>query len=170
MNSQILDRIRKRREEDDDDMVFLIWPVLNRMLGPVKKKQRHSSILYGKKRVNDILTGHVKNCLVAYRMEPHIFRALASYLRREKLILDTKIKVEEKLAFFLYMVSHNASYEDMQLEFQHSGWTFHEYMKDFFDIIPVLASRFLKPLNIDEPHLKISTDTRFYPYFQVFIY
>ncbi|VAI60248.1 unnamed protein product [Triticum turgidum subsp. durum] len=56
-------------------------------------------------------------------MEPRIFRALASYLRRENLISDKRIKVEEKLAFFLYMVSHNASYEDLQLEFQHSGQT-----------------------------------------------
>ncbi|VAH88999.1 unnamed protein product [Triticum turgidum subsp. durum] len=58
-------------------------------------------------------------------MEPRIFRDLASYLRRENLISDTRIKVE-KLAFFVYMVSHNASYEDLQLEFQHSGQTFHD--------------------------------------------
>ena len=92
---------------------------------------------------------------------------MASYLRREKLILDTRIKVEEKLAFFMYMLSHNASFEDLQLEFQHSGWTFHEYIKGFFDIIPLLASRFLKPPSIDGPHQKISTDPRFYPYFKV---
>lgn len=168
MNSEIIDRIRKRRREDDEDMMSFILPALHRMRnrGPIERKQRHSSILYGKKRVNDILTGHVKNCLVAYRMEPHIFLHLASYLRRENLISDKRIKVEEKLAFFLYMVSHNASYEDLQLEFQHSGQTFHEYINEFFNIVPVLASRFLKPPNIDEPHAKISTDPRFYPYFQ----
>lgn len=172
MNSKIIDRIRKRRREDDEDMMFFIRPAFHRMRnrGPIERKQRHSSVLYGKKSVNDILTGHVKNCLAAYRMEPHIFRALASYLRRENLILDTRIKVEEKLAFFLYMVSHNASYEDLQLEFQHSGQTFHEYINEFFGIVPVLASRFLKPPSIDEPHAKISTDPRFYPYFQVSIF
>ena len=68
------------------------------------------------------------------------------------------------------MVSHNASYEDLQLEFQHSGQTFHEYINEFFNIVPALASRFLKPPNIDEPHPKISTDTRFYPYFHVSIF
>uniref|UniRef100_A0A453CV02 DUF8040 domain-containing protein n=1 Tax=Aegilops tauschii subsp. strangulata TaxID=200361 RepID=A0A453CV02_AEGTS len=68
-------------------MMSFILPILHRMSnrGPIERNQRHSSILYGKKRVDDILTGHVKNCLVAYRMEPHIFRALASYLRRENL-------------------------------------------------------------------------------------
>ena len=101
MNSEIIDRIRKMRSEDDDDMMSFILPVLHimRNRGPVERKQRHSSFLYGKKRVDDILGGHVKNCLVAYRTEPRIFQALASYLRRENLISDTRIKVEEKLAF-----------------------------------------------------------------------
>ena len=168
MNPRRLDRVRKRREEDDDEMILIILPLLHQLGSRVQteKKQRHSSFLYGKNRVDGILTGHVKNCRTAYRMEPHIFRSLASYLRREKLIVDTRIKVEEKLAFFLYMLSHNASFEDLQLEFQRSGWTFHEYIKAFFDIIPVLASRFLKPPSIDHPHQKISTDPRFYPYFR----
>jgi hypothetical protein len=46
-------------------------------------------------------------------MEPEIFRGLANYLRKERLIRDTRVKVE-KLNFFLYMISHNASFEDLQ--------------------------------------------------------
>ncbi len=168
------ERIRKRREEDDEEMIFLIFPALHLHLmdssGHREKQKRHSSILYGKKRVKDLLEGHVKNCLVAYRMEPHIFRALASYLRREGLISDSRIKVEEKLAFFLYMLSHNASFEDLQVEFQHSGRTFHKYIKAFFEIIPTLTTRFVKPINIEEPHPKIAIDHRFFPYFEVLKY
>ncbi|KAI4999599.1 hypothetical protein ZWY2020_004188 [Hordeum vulgare] len=170
MKSRGLDHIRKRREEDDDETVLFILPLLHSYLMDSRerseKKQRHSSILYGKQRVDELLEGHVKNCLVAFRMEPYIFKSLASYLRRTELIKDTRLKVEEKLAFFLYMLSHNSSYEDMQLEFRHSGSTFHEYINEFFDIIPALCTRFVEPPRIDEPHPVIATDERFYPYFK----
>ena len=113
MNPARLERIRKRREEDDEESMLLILPLLRSSLthsiGQIGKRQRHSSVLYGRKRVDEILDGHVKNCRVAFRMEPHIFRAIAAYLRSHKLLKDKTIKVEEKLAFFLYMLSHNAS-------------------------------------------------------------
>jgi hypothetical protein len=173
MNPQRLDRIRKRREEDDEEFMFLLLPILHFCQmdgrGKMERMQRHSSVLYGKARVDGILEGHVKNCRVAYRMEAHIFRSLASYLRSERLINDKRIKVEEKLAIFLYMLSHNASFQDLQLEFEHSNRTFHKCIKEFFNIIPVLTSRFLKPPIIDQPHPKIANDDRFYPYFKVLL-
>uniref|UniRef100_A0ACD5Y4M9 Uncharacterized protein n=1 Tax=Avena sativa TaxID=4498 RepID=A0ACD5Y4M9_AVESA len=156
MNPRSLESIRKRKTEDDDEMVFFIFPALySHLMDSRERIKRHSSILYGKKRVRHILDGHVKNCRVAFRMESEIFRWLASYVRNEHLILDSRLKVEEKLAFFLYMISHNASFEDLQLEFEHSGYTFHKYILEFFDIIPILATRFVSPWYIDEPHPKI---------------
>ncbi|CAM0907444.1 unnamed protein product [Alopecurus aequalis] len=166
MNARSLERIRKRKDDDDEEMMFLILPALYLHLMQTEENERRSSILYGKKRVRELLDGHVDNCLVAFRMEPHIFRWLASYLRNERLIVDSRLKVEEKLAFFLFMLSHNASFQDLQLEFQHSNWTFHEYIKEFFDIIPILATRFVRPRSIDEPHPKFAMDDRFFPYFK----
>jgi hypothetical protein len=170
MDPQIIQRIRKRKADDEDELMFFIIPALYVHLSTVEKTIRHPSFLYGKRRVREILGGHIKNCLVAFRMEPHIFMWLANYLRDEGLLSDTRLKVEEKLAFFLYMISHNASYEDLQLKFQHSGWSFSKYIKQFFDIIPLLTRQFVRPRFVNEPHPKIAMDNRFFPYFQVTIF
>ncbi|KAM0857942.1 hypothetical protein ACQ4PT_048130 [Festuca glaucescens] len=159
MNTQRLELIRKRREEDDEEFMFLLLPILHyhkrSRRGQVERTQRHSSVLYGMQRVQGILDGHVKNCRVAYRMEPHIFRSLASYLRRENLLKDKRIKVEEKLAFFLYMLSHNASFEALQLEFEHSNRTFHKCIREFFNFIPVLNMKpTLHPVGTPKFNLK----------------
>ena len=135
MSSRSLERIRKRKNEDEEIM-FIILPALHLYLSWRKREKRHTYFLYSQEHVRELLGGHLKNCLTAFRMEPDIFMWLASYLRNEGLISDSRIKVEEKLAFFLYMLSHNASYEDLQLEFHHSGQSFSKYINQFFDIIP----------------------------------
>ncbi|CAM0877016.1 unnamed protein product [Alopecurus aequalis] len=128
------DRIRKRRDEEDNDKMLFILPALYLLdsNGGREKVKRHTSILTGKEKVWELLEGHVKNCRVAFRMETRIFRSLANYLRRERLVSDTRIEVEEKLAFFLYMLSHNASFEDLQVQFGHSNDSYHRHMKHFF--------------------------------------
>uniref|UniRef100_A0ACD6A199 Uncharacterized protein n=1 Tax=Avena sativa TaxID=4498 RepID=A0ACD6A199_AVESA len=169
MDMSIRDRIRKRREEDDDDLMLLILPALHHLgyLGGRERQPQHTLLLTGAEKVRELFEGHVKNCRIAFRMEPYIFKALANYLRREKLVRDTRIKVEEKLAFFLYMLSHNASYGDLQVFFGHSNATFHHQIRRFFDIVvPALNLRFLRPPS-NQVHPKIYGNNRFYPYFKV---
>jgi hypothetical protein len=55
----------------------------------------------------------------------------------------------------------------MQFEFKHSGWSFSKYVTEFFDIIPTLTTRIVKPLNLYETRPMIATNRRFFPYFQV---
>jgi hypothetical protein len=141
------DRIIRRDEEDDELMLFLL-PALH-LLGTSngrKKKPRHISSRTGKQLMQETLDGHEKDCRVAFRMEPNIFRDIASYLREENLLHDTRgVRVEEQLGMFMFMLSHNASYEDLQYEFKHSGETIHRHIKTVFDIISALTYRFLKP-------------------------
>ena len=169
MNITLRDRIRKRREEDDDDMMLFILPALSLLESNRggQKKQRHSLEESGEEEVRRLLQGHVKNYLVAFRMEPWIFSYLADYLHRNKLVPDTRIKVEEKLGFFLYMLSHNSSYEDLQIKFHHSNDTFHRHINHFFrNVLPGLAREFLKPPNPNQVHPKIATNPRYYPFFR----
>lgn len=123
--------IRKRRDEEDEEIIMFWLPALYLLTsnGGIEKRVRHTSSQYGEEQLRNILEGHEKNCLVAFRMEPNIFRAIATYLRTEHLLRDTRgITVEEKLGHFLYMISHNASYEDLQHEFHHSGETIHRHI------------------------------------------
>jgi hypothetical protein len=47
-------------------------------------------------------------------MEPNIFRDIASYLREENLLRDTRgVRVEEQLGMFMFMLSHNARIYNM---------------------------------------------------------
>lgn len=168
------ERLNRRREEDDDELMLFLLPSLHRLSGNSSnnrrpKRPRHTSIRTGKQLIRELLHGHEKGCCVAFRMEPNIFREIASYLRRENLLRDTRgVRVEEQLGMFMFMLYHNASYEDLQYEFKHSGETIHHHIKAVFDIIPALTYRFLKPTNTTQTHWKIRTDTRrFFPYFKV---
>ncbi|TVU45184.1 hypothetical protein EJB05_04659, partial [Eragrostis curvula] len=169
MDMSLRDRVRKRRDEEDDDMMLFLFPALSLLSSRRggEKKQRHTPEESGEVVVHRLLTGHEKNCLVAFRMEPWIFNYLADYLRRNKLILDTRIKVEEKLGFFLYMLSRNSSYQDLQITFHHSNDTYHQHINHFFKyVLPRLAREFLKPPNPNQVHPKIAENPRYYPFFK----
>ncbi|XP_072150661.1 uncharacterized protein [Setaria viridis] len=173
MNISLRDHIRKRREEEDDDMMMFLFPTLYLMgsarEGGVKKK-RHTSEEIGEVKVHRLLEGHIMNCQVTFRMEPHIFKELATYLRRKRLVVDTRIMVKEKLGFFLYMLSRNASYEDLAVTFSHNNDTFHCHINHFFKkVIPTLSRRFLQSPDHNQVHPKIQDNFRFYPFFKNYL-
>ncbi|XP_015690011.2 uncharacterized protein LOC107303795 [Oryza brachyantha] len=100
-------------------------------------------------------------------MEPEIFRATARYLSMKSLLCDTRgVDVEEQLGMFMHMISHNASNQDLQNAFQHSGETISRKINEVFHIVPTLAERFVKLPDSTHTHMKIASDPRFWPYFQ----
>ena len=67
----------------------------------------------------------------------------------------------------MFMLYHNASTERLKKEFQHSGETMHRKITEVFDIIPALTHRFVKLPNVNQTHVKIASDPRYMPLFQV---
>jgi hypothetical protein len=100
-------------------------------------------------------------------MEPHIFQEVATYLRRNRLVVDTRLTMEEKLGFFLYMINCNASYEVLAVTFGHSNDTFHRHINHFFNnVIPTLSRHFIWSPNPSQVHPKIQDNPRYYPFFK----
>jgi hypothetical protein len=123
-------------------MMLLLFPVLS-LLGSNSRREKKQCQAFdepGAVKVRRLLQGHEKNHLVHFWMESWIFKALVNYLRRNKIVPDWRVHVEEKLGFFLYMLSHNSSNEDLQITFHHSNDTFHCQINHFFKkVIPILS-------------------------------
>ena len=156
-----------QEQEEDDELFFVLVPAIYTSLYE-EKRPVHTSSLTGAKLVKEILEGHESWSKVEFRMEPEIFRSISNYLRRERLLEGTpNVGVDEQLGMLMYMISHNATNQDLQKKFQHSAETVHRKMKELLNIIPTLVQRFVKvPVSL-QPHTKIVSNPRFWPYFQV---
>jgi hypothetical protein len=154
-------------EENDDDLFFGLIPAV--LLDMQEEKRHvHTSSLPGDVKVREILEGHETWSKVGFRLEPDIFRAIAVLLRTENLLRDTRgVAVKEQLGMFVYMLSHNDSNDDLQKWFQQSSETIHRKINEVFDIVPTLTNRFVKLPSSVQTHVKIASDSRFMPFFQV---
>ena len=119
MDSRV-QKIRKfmlQEEEDDDELFLVLLPALYSSLYE-EKEPVHTSPLSGAQLVKEILEGHESWCRVEFQMEPKIFRAVSDYLKRERLLEGTtRVDVDEQLGMFMYMISHNATNQDLQKKF-----------------------------------------------------
>jgi hypothetical protein len=133
-----------------------------------EKIPEHTSSLPSAKKIKEILDGHMNWCKQEFRMEPEIFRSVANFLRDQNMLRDTRrMKIEEHLGLFMFMLSHNASTDRLKKEFQHSGETVHRKINKVFDIITALTQKIIKLPNPSRTHVKITSDPRFMPFFQV---
>ena len=156
-----------QEQEEDDELFFVLVPALYSALY-VEKRRVHTSSLTGAMKVKEILDGHESWARVEFRMEPEIFRSISNYTKREHLLEGTPIvDVDEHLGMFMYMISHNASNQDLQKYFQHSAETISRKMNEILIIIPILVQRFVKVPTSLQPHPRIASNPHFLPYFQV---
>ena len=100
-------KIISQEQEEDDELFFLLVPALYACLYEEKHTVDTSS-LSGAAKVKEILEGHENWSRVEFQMEPEIFKSIVDYLKREELLKGTsRVAVEEQLAMFMYMISHN---------------------------------------------------------------
>ncbi|KAJ6387349.1 hypothetical protein OIU78_017132 [Salix suchowensis] len=77
-----------------------------------------------------------------------------------------RIKIEEQLAIFLFIIGHNLRTRAVQELFRYSGETISRHFNNVLNAIMAISLEFFQPPGPDIPP-EILEDPRFYPYFKV---
>ena len=158
----------KRKHREDDELA-IIEAVYKGERGSSNRQRIHTSILTGHKYVREILEGHELRCKRDFRMEKYVFHNLVKCFRERQLLQDERlVSVEEQVAIFLYTLSANASNRTLQGRFQHSGQTISTYFNKVLQSIMSLSGQLIQLPPVNVP-LKVSSNPKFMPYFEVCI-
>ena len=100
-------------------------------------------------------------------MDLPIFQGLCQLMREGSLLHDTRrVKIEEQLVMFLFIVGHSARNRLVQERFQHSGETISRYFNQVLYALKRLSSQFIR-LPLTTTPMETLRDSRFHPYFKV---
>ncbi|KAK6142259.1 hypothetical protein DH2020_022607 [Rehmannia glutinosa] len=131
------------------------------------KELGHYSESKSIKFVEDVLKGPNESCLENFRMDKQLFYKLCDMLRTRGLLRHTnRIKIEEQLAIFMFIVGHNLRTRAVQDLFRYSGETISRHFNNVLNAIMTVSLDFFQPPKSDVPP-EIREDARFYPYFAV---
>ncbi|KAK2969447.1 hypothetical protein RJ640_011344 [Escallonia rubra] len=132
----------------------------------VAKERRHTFPSNGVKFVDDVLNGKSGSCLENFRMDKHVFYKLCDILQARGLLRHTnRIKIEEQLAIFMFIIGHNLRTRAVQELFKYSGETISRHFNNVLNAIMAISLDFFQPPGSDIPP-EIQEDQRFYPYFR----
>ncbi|KAL0301402.1 UNVERIFIED_CONTAM: hypothetical protein Sradi_6417000 [Sesamum radiatum] len=131
----------------------------------IPKELTRPSEIKGTKFVDDVLKGPNESCLENFRMDKHVFYKLCDMLHTKGLLRHTnRIKIEEQLAIFMFIVGHNLRTRAVQELFRYSGETISRHFNNVLSAIMTVSLDFFQPPKSDVPP-EIQEDPRFYPYF-----
>lgn len=120
----------------------------------------------GTKFVDEVLSGPNEQCLENFRMDKHVFYKLCDILQARGLLRHTnRIKIEEQLAIFMFIIGHNLRTRAVQELFKYSGETISRHFNNVLNAVMAISLDFFQPPGSDIPP-EIGEDTRFYPYFK----
>lgn len=144
--------------DDDKDGVFGSY---------IAKELTHSLAANGTKFVDEVLNGPNERCLDNFRMDKHIFYKLCDILHCKGLLRHTnRIKIEEQIAIFMFIIGHNLRTRAVQELFRYSGETISRHFNNVLNAIMAISLEFFQPPGSGIPP-EILEDPRLYPYFKV---
>ncbi|CAN0857901.1 Putative nuclease HARBI1 [Linum grandiflorum] len=143
-----------RSPEDENDTGF----------GNYVPEELSQSLANGTKFVDEVLSGRSDRCLENFRMDKQVFYKLCDILQAKGLLRHTsRIKIEEQLAIFLFIIGHNLRTRAVQELFRYSGETISRHFNNVLNAIMGISLEFFNPPGSDIPP-EIFEDPRFYPY------
>lgn len=135
----------------------------------IPKELGHPIVSNGTKFVDEVLKGPNELCLENFRMDKLVFYKLCDMLQTRGLLRHTnRIKIEEQLAIFMFIVGHNLRTRAVQELFRYSGETISRHFNNVLSAIMAVSLDFFEPPN-SEVSQEIREDPRFFPYFLVML-
>lgn len=132
----------------------------------IPKESSYNFTSNGKKFVDEVLSGANERCLDSFRMDKHIFYKLCDILQAKGLLRHTnRIKIEEQIAIFMFIIGHNLRTRAVQELFRYSGETISRHFNNVLNAIMAISLDFFHPPGSGIPP-EILEDPRFYPYFK----
>ncbi|RDX78121.1 hypothetical protein CR513_41651, partial [Mucuna pruriens] len=120
----------------------------------------------GAKFIDEVLNGQNECCLENFRMDKHVFYKLCDILQAKGLLRHTnRIKIEEQLAIFMFIIGHNLRTRAVQELFRYSGETISRHFNNVLNAIMSISLDFFQPPGSGVPS-EIFGDPRFYPFFK----
>uniref|UniRef100_A0A9I9EMA0 Nuclease HARBI1 n=1 Tax=Cucumis melo TaxID=3656 RepID=A0A9I9EMA0_CUCME len=133
----------------------------------VPREPSHNLVSNGAKFVDEVLNGQNERCLEHFRMDKHVFYKLCDILQAKGLLRHTnRIKIEEQLAIFMFIIGHNLRTRAVQELFRYSGETISRHFNNVLNAIMAISLDFFQPPGSNVPPPEILEDPRFYPYFK----
>lgn len=121
----------------------------------------------GAKFVDEVLNGQNECCLDNFRMDKNVFYKLCHILQSRGLLRHTnRIKIEEQLAIFLFIIGHNLRTRAVQELFRYSGETISRHFNNVLNAIMAISLDFFQPPGSDVPR-EVLENPKLFPYFKV---
>lgn len=133
----------------------------------ISKELSYSLASNGTKFVDAVLKGENEGCLENFRMDKHVFYKLCDVIKTKGLLRHTnRIKIEEQVAIFMFILGRNLRTRAVQELFKYSSETISRHFNNVLNAIMTISLDLFKPPGSDIPS-EIRDDPQFYPYFKV---
>lgn len=164
---------RELIEDDSDDEfaeVILLCALEKYHRTYFSKKPCRDSELSGHDYIFEVLKGHEIRCYESFRMKKSVFRKLCDVLKEKEWLENSRyVTVEEQVAMFLYVLSHNQRHRVVAERYQHSLETTSHYFHKVLKAICRLGKEIITPPSFDIIPQQIRSNPKYYPFFKVIL-